>query len=336
MNRQTSDGDKTISSKWIPHFLERFFQPAFPNNAITITADHVAALRVAAPSGMTVENSAFVPLAPGVVKPSSGEPNIADPDALHHALTQAAQRTGLFGKEVNLLIPDITARVFLVTLESLPKKAEDLAELLRFKVKKSVPFPIEEAALACEVQTLTSSHYEVILTVLNRSILREYENAVEALNVDAGFVTVEHFGVAQLLDRQTQEWGGRSTMLVRLTPRSMTTSIYHHRYLRFYRTVEKNFALTPATSVTAEMLFNEVYPSLAYFQDKFQQPVELIYLSGLPAGGESLCAAIQKLAECPVTELRTERAIAGGSSLPASAPMNQAFAPLIGVELGGV
>lgn len=252
---------------------------------------------------------------------------------LQQALSQAVQRGGLSRKEVNLLIPDTTARVFLISLESLPARAVDLTQLLQFKVKKSIPFSIDEAAMSYQVQNLTPTHYEVILTVMNRSILKEYESTVEAVGLEPGFVTVEHFGIAQLLDTQSQAWRSKATLLFRLAPRAFTTSIYHQGHLRFYRAVEKDYRPAQAASLTPEMLFDEIYPSLAYFQDKFQNRIEAIYFSGLPFSGDRFCAAIQKLSECATHEIRLERAV-GGTSPLGSDELNQVFAPLVGVELG--
>lgn len=325
---------KTISFSLVPNSLKNFFQPIYPRNAVSISADYVASVRVSARSPHAVENYSHTLLPTGVVSPSFSKTNVTDSEALHRALTQTIQRTGSSRKEVNLLIPDLSARVFLLSLESLPGRSSDLIDLLRFKVKKSLPFPIEEASLSYQVQTLGPSHFEVILTVINRSVLREYESAVEALGLEPGFVTVEHFGIAQLLELQTQDWRSRSTLLFRLAPRSFTTSIHHNGFLSFYRAVEKDYSLNQASSLTPEALFDEIYPSLAYFQDKFQNKIEMIYLSGLPTGSERIYAAIQKLSDCPVAEVRTELTKAAGSVRLNGDQVNQMFAPLIGLELG--
>ncbi|MBZ5553589.1 MAG: hypothetical protein LAO21_12770 [Acidobacteriia bacterium] len=294
----------------------------------------MASVRSGARPPHPVENWAYASLPAGVVSPSHSKTNILDSEALHRALTQAVQRTGLARKEVNLVIPDLSARVLLITLETLPGRAGDLLELLRFKVKKSLPFSVEEAALSYQIQTLGASHFEVILTVINKSVLREYEEAVERLGLEPGFVTVEHFGITQLLELQTQDWRSRSILLFRLAPRSFTTSIHHHGFLRFYRTVEKEYTLDQASSFTPEALFDEIYPSLAYFQDKFQNKIEMIYLSGLPTGSERIYSAFKKLSDCPVAEVRTERAGGTGSAHVNGDQMNQMFAPLVGLELG--
>lgn len=298
-----------------------------------ISADYVASLRASATHPLALENLAYVLLPQGAVSPSYTRPNVADGEALGRALENLVERNSL-RKEVNLLIPDLAARVFLINLESLPSKPAELIQLLQFKIKKNIPFSIEDAALSYQVQTLTPSHHEVALTVVNRDILREYESAVEGVDLEPGFVTVAHFGIAQLLDGVAHESRSRSMLLFRLSPGAFTTSIYHHGHLRFYRAVEKDYSVARPTLMTPEALFNEVYPSLAYFQDKFESQIEMIYFSGLPAGGRELCAAIQALSDCPVAEIFAERAVGKMSTSLTANQMNQVFAPLVGVELG--
>ncbi len=318
----------------IPNLVRKFFEPAFPRSAVSISAENVAAIRVGAQVPLSLIGSAVVPLPAGAVVPSHTKPNLVDRQSVERALVQAVEKTGLFRKEVNLLIPDFAARVFVINLEVIPSKGADLVQLLRFKVKKSVAFPVEEAALAYQVQTLSPSQHEVILTILSREILEEYESVARAAGLEPGFVTVEHFGVAQLMDRMARDWKSKSTLLFRMAPNTMTSSIYHRGFLRFYRAVEKDRPSSQQPSLSAEALFEEVYPSLAYFQDKYEHPIEVIYFSGLPADGERLCAGVQKLSECRALEIRADKAVAAGASSVGPAQINGVFAPLIGMELG--
>lgn len=323
-----------ISIKFIPGFAQRLFQPVFPRHAVSIASEYVACVRVGKTPAHSVESAAVAPLAAGVVAPSHSKPNISDREAVQRALSEAVQRAGLFRKEVNLLLPDAAARVFLIPLETLPGKSAELVQLLRFKVKKSLPFSVEEAALCYQIQTLSPTHYEIILSVMDRGILREYESVVEAVGLEPGYVTVEHFGVAQLMDRQVRDWRAHATLLFRVAPHMFTTSIYDQGQLRFYRSVEKEVSSGQIAALTPEGLFDEIYPSLAYFQDKYEHAIEKIYFSGLPAGSESICAAIQKMAECPAAEIRVERTV--GALNVSADQMSQVFAPLIGIELGAV
>ena len=47
-----------------------------------------------------------------------------------------------------LVVPDAVARVSILRFETLPARAEDLAELVKWQIRRTVPFRLEEAQLA--------------------------------------------------------------------------------------------------------------------------------------------------------------------------------------------
>ena len=79
--------------------------------------------------------------------PSLTSTNIADPDAVSRALSAACQSLGLKPKRVALVIPDVAAKVSLVRFEQTPTRRDDLNQLIRWQVKKSTPFPVDDACL---------------------------------------------------------------------------------------------------------------------------------------------------------------------------------------------
>ena len=47
-----------------------------------------------------------------------------------------------------LILPDYSARLSVLDFDSFPEKAEDQAALIRFRIRRSVPFDIDSAALS--------------------------------------------------------------------------------------------------------------------------------------------------------------------------------------------
>ena len=48
---------------------------------------------------------------------------------------------------MSLVVPDTVAKVSLLKLEKVPAKAADLQEIVRWQIRKTAPFPIEQAVL---------------------------------------------------------------------------------------------------------------------------------------------------------------------------------------------
>ena len=113
---------------------------------ITSSAVSIAVLGGRGTSAV-VQGYAVEPLPAGAVTPSLTAANISDRDAVVRALSAACQSVGVKPARVALVIPDVAAKVSLVRFEQTPARRDDLEQLIRWQVKKSTPFPVEEACL---------------------------------------------------------------------------------------------------------------------------------------------------------------------------------------------
>jgi hypothetical protein len=93
-------------------------------------------------------------------------------------------------------VPDLATRVSLVRFDQLPASREDLDQLIRWQVKKSAPFPIEEASLTWTPgsQAIDGGH-EFVVALARQDVIREYESACESAGLHAGLVDLSTFSV---------------------------------------------------------------------------------------------------------------------------------------------
>src|SRR5712672_1329677 len=97
----------------------------------------------------------FQPLAPDTIIPSPVEDNLKRPDLASAAIEKVAPLNGARkGKRrpAALILPDYAARVTVLDFDSLPSDEEEQLPLVRFRVKKTIPFDIDSAALSYYVQ----------------------------------------------------------------------------------------------------------------------------------------------------------------------------------------
>jgi len=99
-------------------------------------------------------------------------------------------------RKVALVVPDLATRVSLVRFDQVPASREDLDQLIRWQVKKSAPFPIEEASLTWTPgsQSIEGGH-EFVVALAKRDVIREYESACESAGLHAGLVDLSTFSV---------------------------------------------------------------------------------------------------------------------------------------------
>ena len=167
-----------------------------PDAALELAPDSVSGAVVSARgSETTVQSFAFEPLPAGALVPSLTGQNLVDRAAVVAAIKAVIDRIGR-PKKVALVVPDLATRVSLVRFDQLPASRDDLDQLIRWQVKKSAPFPIEEASLTWTPgsQAIDGAH-EFVVALARRDVIREYESACEGAGLHAGLVDLSTFSV---------------------------------------------------------------------------------------------------------------------------------------------
>jgi Tfp pilus assembly PilM family ATPase len=169
-----------------------FFQPLTPDVAIEIEATHVAAARMAWRRGTaSIVGHAVEALPPGAVAPSLASTNIADLPTVSQSITRALTRLGGRTARAALVIPDTAAKVSLLRFEAVPANPADLAELIRWQVRKTAPFPIDQAVVSYTPGIKPAEGgQEFIVTVARHDLIAQYEEACAQAGVHAGLIDI--------------------------------------------------------------------------------------------------------------------------------------------------
>src|ERR1700751_2280145 len=136
----------------------------------------------------TLESYAIEPVPFGAIVPSPVEVNVAQPDAVRGALRRLFSRVTGHGTDVALLIPDPVVRVFILAFETLPRRADEALPLLRWRLKKSVPFDVDQTVVSWMRQESREGKLEIVTAVARNRIVREYEQIAETLGANVGVV----------------------------------------------------------------------------------------------------------------------------------------------------
>ena len=73
-------------------------------------------------------------------------------------------------------------RVFILPFDTLPRRADEALQLLRWRLKKSVPFDVDETAVSWMRQTGRQGALEVVTAVARQRIIKEYEDILQPLD----------------------------------------------------------------------------------------------------------------------------------------------------------
>lgn len=262
-----------------------------PAPVVEIDVTHVAAAQW---DGSRLQSYAVEPLQAGALMPSPVETNVAQPEALRQTLQRVFSRTGSLSGPVALLVPDAVVRVFILPFEDLPRRAEDALPLLRWRLKKSVPFDVEETMVSWSRQKARFGKLEVVAAVARQSIVREYESLVESLGGKATVVLSSTLAAAPLVP----ETG--SSLLLRVSGRTLTTAIVRGSTLCLYRSNE-----LPAlgSQLDTKWVLEEIFPASAYYQDTWEESIDRVLLAGFEDRQDTFVSSIETELKMPVRSL---------------------------------
>jgi len=270
-----------------------------PAMACEIAAGHVA---VAAWTGgrLGLDGFALEPLSGGTIAVSPVELNVIDATIVRGALERALSKVQARGKEVALLLPDQVVRVFILHFETFPKRADEAEPLLRWRLKKSVPFDVEEAVVSYMTQAARGEGVDVVASIARRKIVRQYEEIVEAVGLSPGVVLGSTLATLALLDNE------RPTLLGRVTSRTLTTVITRGEVLCVYRCTDLP---VDATELEPAALLEEIYPGMAFYQDNWKEAVQQVRLSGFGSRTEEFRRTLEAELKCSVAALVASSAV---------------------------
>ena len=177
-----------------------WFASSPPTVGVEIGARRVTAVSLGEHGGKPMVTAHATEVLPeGLVTPSLNQPNIADRAAVGAALGRVLSQIGGRPGRVALVVPDGAARVSLVKFDKVPAKAEDLAQLIRWQVKKSVPFPLEQSQVTwTRGATDAAGGVEFVVAIARRDIIEEYEAVCQAANAQAGLVDLATLNLINL------------------------------------------------------------------------------------------------------------------------------------------
>jgi len=163
--------------------------PERPLIAVEVRTRSVGVVRLAKEGGRTVLGAAaFLDLPEGCVKLSMTQPNILDADTFKSTLRAVLERAGVLdGGRVALILPDPVARVALVPAAEVKGNRAQVDELVRFRLRKAVPFEVREARVATVAGGARSGD-PLMVGAIYQPVLEGYESACRALGLHPGLV----------------------------------------------------------------------------------------------------------------------------------------------------
>jgi type IV pilus assembly protein PilM len=154
---------------------------------------------------------------------------------------EAVHEKGM-GRQVTLVVPDAVVRVLLLDFDTLPAKAAEALPVVRFRLKKLLPFDADDAQVSYQLMTgarTAASPQEkglvrVVAVAIPRAVLEEYEAVVREAGFEPGAVLPSTLAALSGLD----ETAAAPALVVNAGPQSVTTAIVENGVLLLHRSVD--------------------------------------------------------------------------------------------------
>jgi type IV pilus assembly protein PilM len=228
--------------------------------------------------------SSFAPLRPGVLAAGLKTPNFSDRAAVSAALRQALDEVSVKEGQITVIIPDAAVRVLLLDFDTLPAKPVEALAIIRFRLRKLVPFEVDDAAVSYQVMPGKPGLVRVIVAVSPAGVVAEYESAVREAGYEPGVVLPSTLAALAAVP------GDEPSLVVNRNGSSVTTAITRQNELLLHRTLEltdKEWLPQENALHAEEELQQSVSVAVAYFEDTLAAPPRQLLSCGL-GGPEEL------------------------------------------------
>jgi type IV pilus assembly protein PilM len=293
--------------------------------AVEMTDDRISAATFARRDGRAIVSAhASEPLPPGVVVPSFTASNVPSPASVSATLRRVLDRLPSRPSRVALVVPDSVAKVSLVRFDQVPPRRGDLDQLVRWQMRKSLPFSIDEAAVSYTPGLrVGDAGREYLVVAARRSIVAEYEGVCAAVGAHAGIVDLATLSLINMfLASQSAPEG--DWLLVHVRRDSTSIVILRGDEVVFYR----NRAEGEEQSLT-----DLVYQTAMYYQDRLAGAGFTRVLVG-GADPRTIAAARHSLeAHLGLMVDPVEPEVAFADRISSSPDLTDVIGPLVGIAL---
>jgi type IV pilus assembly protein PilM len=236
----------------------------------------------------------------GSVMPDLTEANLRYRDEVSSCIREVLGEVGAKQRDVVAVLPDAAVRVVLLDFDMLPSDRQEAEGVVRFRLKKSLPFDVDKAKVSYHAQTAGQS-VRLIAAVALSTVVEDYEAAFHDAGYSPGLVLPSMLAALGAADAE------RPTLVLKVDARTISIAILNGGHLLLLRTLEN----MRGSGITGEQLAEEVYPSVVFFQDTYELNLDRILLAGVP-DSDGAAQALGAQTGAKVQELVTAEHLGNG------------------------
>jgi hypothetical protein len=302
----------TTALRLVPESVRRpaWLRPRYPLVAIEVREDALVAVRLQRRgTGYALAGYGRRALPEGAFCASLMQPGTHDPEALAKGFGDVLRLAGAEGtNRISVAVPDSAARVSLVDVQEMPPTHAQAEEMIRFRIRRAIPFRPEESRLSWDVLGHgDDGRLQVLVAIAPEGAVRAVEGVLAGMGIRCGLVDLSTFDVynalrlegafaAAVAGSPAAAGTAPDVALLNATPTYFSLVILRGQQVVFYRSKAYHVQGGFQGEESLRVVGREVRSSLGYYEEHLLgQGIGVIWLraAGIPAEGllDTLAAA---------------------------------------------
>ena len=275
-----------------------------------------------------LERVCYRHLVPGTVRLSLREANILDPPGFVARLKDAYNALLYRGAHLSLTLPDTVGRILLLDVEGRFKSRSEALDIIRWKLKKSMPFDIADSHLDYQQLRLRDNgDMALLVTLVSRTVIGQYEEVLS----DAGFtparIDLNIFNLCRTFERVLAPQDDMA--LVTFFDGMLAVMVFSEGTPEFVRIKD----LSGVTQADAR-LYMEIDSSFLVHRERFpERTPRHVACIAPPDMAREFCGMVAEITGAEPVLLETKAMVTPSDSAPADQKSLFPFTPAIGAAL---
>ena len=197
------------------------------------------------------------------VRLSTKEPNVLNPSAFIAVVRDTYLRLLTDNKRVSVSLPDAIGRIMLLDLETRFKSKDEGRDIIRWKLKKSIPFDINEVHLDYQVlEEKETGEISTLVSLISRQVVTQFEELLLEAGLEANRIDFTTFNRYRLFAERLDLTANAA--FITFFGKAVSILVFKSGILEFYRSKE-----LAGGTMDADRVFREINSSLLVYREKY-------------------------------------------------------------------
>lgn len=258
-----------------------------------------------------VERVSSATFPPQTVQVSLREQNILAPDSFVTALKSAHNLLLGTSSRIAVSLPDAVCRIMLVDLEGRFKNRQEALDLIRWKLKKSIPLDSTDTQLDYQQLTVRENgDLALLVAIASRTVISQYEDLILKAGLSPAGIDCNTFSMCRLFDRRLSLQN--ECILISFYGTTLSVVAFRQGIPEFIRSKE-----LAGTAATDSRVYMEINSSLLVYKERFpEQPAQMIFCVAEPGVAQNFLEMVAESTGLSPILLDAKSAVLPGNSAP--------------------